>query len=47
MRDRWQFLPQHFVTSTIKKMGRDKILGLIDEGNREFEEAVDGGETIP
>ncbi len=38
MRDSWQFLPQHFVTSTIKKMGRDKILGLIEEGNREFEE---------
>jgi GTP-binding protein len=36
MRESWQFLPQHFVTSTIKKMGRDKILGLIEEGNREF-----------
>ncbi|HEV3414431.1 MAG TPA: ribosome biogenesis GTP-binding protein YihA/YsxC [Puia sp.] len=47
MRDSWQFLPQHFVTSTVKKMGRDKILGLIEEGNREFEEAKDGGETIP
>jgi GTP-binding protein len=40
MRTTWQFLPQHFVTSTIKKMGRDKILGLIEEGNREFEEAA-------
>jgi GTP-binding protein len=40
MRTNWQFLPQHFVTSTIKKMGRDKILGLIEEGNREFEEAA-------
>jgi len=47
MRESWQFLPQHFVTSTIKKMGRDKILGLIEEGNREFEEAKDAGETIP
>jgi GTP-binding protein len=36
MRDTWQFLPQHFVTSTLKKMGRDKILGLIDELNKEF-----------
>jgi hypothetical protein len=26
MRATWQFLPQHFVTSAIKKMGRDKIL---------------------
>jgi GTP-binding protein len=47
MRERWQFLPQHFVTSTVKKMGRDKILSRIDEGNKEFEEAKEGGETIP
>jgi GTP-binding protein len=31
MRKTWQFLPQHFVSSAVKKMGRDKILGLIDE----------------
>jgi GTP-binding protein len=37
MRTTWQFLPQHFVTSTIKKMGRDKILELIEEMNKEFE----------
>jgi GTP-binding protein len=37
MRMTWQFLPQHFVTSTIKKMGRDKILELITEMNKEFE----------
>jgi GTP-binding protein len=37
MRITWQFLPQHFVTSTIKKMGRDKILDLIEEMNKEFE----------
>lgn len=41
MRESWQFLPQHFVTSTIKKMGRDKILELIEEGNSEFESAKD------
>ena len=28
-----QFLPQHFVTSSVKKMGRDKILNLIQEMN--------------
>jgi GTP-binding protein len=39
MRTTWQFLPQHFVTSTIKKMGKDKILGLIEEMNKEFESA--------
>ena len=47
MRESWQFLPQHFVTSTIKKMGRDKILELIEEGNSEYRAAKDGGETIP
>jgi len=36
MRATWQFLPQHFVTSAVKKMGRDKILGLIEEMNGEF-----------
>ena len=33
MRKTWQFLPQHFVTSSVKKMGRDKILALISEKN--------------
>jgi len=33
-----QFLPQHFVTSSIKKMGRNKILNLIQEMNDEAEE---------
>jgi GTP-binding protein len=47
MRESWQFLPEHFVTSTVKKMGRDKILGRIEAGNKEFEEAEDEGETIP
>ena len=35
MRKTWQFLPQHFVTSSVKKMGRDKILSLIEEKNEE------------
>lgn len=38
MRETWQFLPQHFVTSATKKMGREKILSLIAELNQEFEE---------
>ena len=37
MRATWQFLPQHFVTSAVKKTGRDKILALIDEMNGEFD----------
>jgi GTP-binding protein len=36
MRKTWQFLPQHFVTSAVKKMGRDKILNFIEETNREW-----------
>lgn len=35
IRKTWQFLPQHFVSSAVKKMGRDKILGLIEEKNDE------------
>jgi len=31
----WQFLPQHFVTSATKHLGKDKILALIDEKNAE------------
>jgi len=35
MRKTWQFLPQHFVTSAVKKMGKEKILSLIEEMNAE------------
>ena len=34
MKKTWQFLPQHFVTSAIKKTGKDKILAFIDETNK-------------
>ena len=33
LRENWEFLPANFVTSTVKKMGRDKILAFIDEMN--------------
>ncbi len=36
LRQTQQFLPQHFVTSSVKKMGRDKILNLIEEKNEDF-----------
>jgi GTP-binding protein len=36
MRKSWQFLPQHFVTSAIKKLGRDKLLTAIEKLNEEF-----------
>lgn len=35
MRKTWQFLPRNFVTSAVKKSGKDKILTLIEELNNE------------
>jgi len=34
MKKTWQFLPRHFVTSAVKKLGREKILSFIEETNR-------------
>jgi len=31
MKKTWQFLPQHFTSSAVKKTGKDKILTYIDE----------------
>ena len=36
MKKTWQFLPQHFVTSAVKKTGKTKILALINETNEEI-----------
>jgi GTP-binding protein len=36
LKEDWEFLPAHFVTSTVKKTGRDAILGFIDEMNAQF-----------
>jgi GTP-binding protein len=33
MKKTWQFLPQYFITSAVKKSGRDKILAFIEEKN--------------
>ncbi|HMI77339.1 MAG TPA: hypothetical protein VK484_01025, partial [Ferruginibacter sp.] len=33
MKKTWQFLPQSFVTSAVKKMGKEKILAFIEETN--------------
>lgn len=35
LREGWQFLPQHFVTSAVKKTGRRQILESIEEMNKE------------
>ena len=37
MRKEWEFLPAHFVTSAIKKLGRDKILKFIADTNERYE----------
>jgi len=36
MKEDWEYIPGHFVTSTIKKSGRDKILDYIDELNEKY-----------
>jgi GTP-binding protein len=36
MRKEWEFLPAHFVTSAIKKLGRDKLLKFIGNMNDNF-----------
>jgi GTP-binding protein len=33
LRETWQFLPQHFVTSAEKKLGREEILQFIEMKN--------------
>ncbi len=40
MRKEWEFLPAHFVTSAIKKLGRDKILNFIGDLNENYIEAA-------
>ena len=35
MKKTWQFLPRHFVTSAVKKTGKDKLLAFINETNEE------------
>ncbi|MBC7589056.1 MAG: YihA family ribosome biogenesis GTP-binding protein, partial [Chitinophagaceae bacterium] len=35
MRETWQFLPQSFITSAEKKMGRNELLDFINQRNVE------------
>ena len=35
MKKTWQFLPRHFVTSAVKKTGKDKLLAFVNETNEE------------
>ncbi len=36
LRETWQFLPRHFVTSAEKHLGREEILKFIDDCNKEI-----------
>jgi GTP-binding protein len=36
MRESWQFLPQNFITSAEKKIGRDELLAFIHNCNTQF-----------
>ncbi len=38
MKQTWQFLPRHFVTSAVKKSGKQKMLDFIGETNEELME---------
>lgn len=40
MREHWQFLPQHFVTSAEKKLGRGDILRLIGDMNDDWKKTA-------
>ena len=40
MKKTWMFLPMHFVTSAVKKTGRDKLLKYIGEMNEELRQKV-------
>jgi GTP-binding protein len=40
MREQWQFLPQHFITSAEKKTGRRDILRLIGEMNEDWKKTT-------
>ena len=39
MKKTWQFLPRHFVTSAVKKLGRKQVLDFIEDCNRQLAEA--------
>jgi GTP-binding protein len=39
LRETWQFLPRHFVTSAEKKIGKDEILELLQQLNNDFKKS--------
>ena len=41
LRKTWQFLPQNFVTSAEKKLGREQVLRFIEDCNQQFREQAE------
>jgi GTP-binding protein len=41
LRETWQFLPRHFVTSAEKKVGREEILALLQQMNSNFKKIAE------
>ncbi|MCX6323229.1 MAG: ribosome biogenesis GTP-binding protein YihA/YsxC [Sphingobacteriales bacterium] len=44
MKETWQFLPQHFITSAVKRAGKKQVLSLIEETNAELGEKGNRGQ---
>ena len=40
MSEKWSFLPQHFLTSSEKKIGNEEILSFVEETNKGFEPTI-------
>lgn len=38
MKEDWEYIPKHFITSTVKRSGRKEILQYIDELNQQYKE---------
>jgi GTP-binding protein len=36
LREQWEELPPHFITSSENRMGRDELLGYIEQINKEI-----------
>lgn len=43
MKENWEFLPQFFVSSAIKKTGKEEVLDFINDCNKEFIESKNEG----
>lgn len=44
MKEDWEYIPAHFITSAVKKTGQKKLLAYIDELNQQYENLPEEGE---